>query len=142
MSCTLHVSHIRFHVWLPRFKHIPSTNRLVMFIYIFLLTCETMFLQDSCNHICFHIFTVILLTDGLLGSYTVSISSIPHFGDTCCLHIQCDETSGETYLTRGKKVEAHIHACIYIECFDPCLSDKDQPNTSPALRHTPRVGEV
>ena len=42
--------------------------------------------------------------------------TFPHFGGMCCVHVNCDRKSEETYdcyPTRGKKAEAYTHVYIY-----------------------------
>ena len=99
---------IQFHFWLPSFKHIYPPVGL-FFIYIFLLACEMIFLQDSCTQIRFHVCTVILLTVRLVSRITRS-----HISGTCCVHVHCDQKTKLTYYSiRGKKAEAYPHAYIY-----------------------------
>jgi hypothetical protein len=81
----------------------------LFFIYIFLLACEMIFLQDSCTQIRFHVCTVILLTVRLVSRITRS-----HISGTCCVHVHCDQKTKLTYYSiRGKKAEAYPHAYIY-----------------------------
>lgn len=104
---------IQFHFWLPSFKHIYPPVGWFFFIYIFLLACEMIFLQDSCTQIRFHVCTVILLTVGLVSRITRS-----HISGTCCVHVHCDQKTKLTYYsTRGKKSEVYPQAYIhrYIE---------------------------